>query len=147
MPSVKTKIDNNSDLLSLDKNVYSSDSISKPCHEKQEPELKVNPRKWLQCQNCNYKTQRSDNLRKHCETQTKPVQCNLCSYKSCTAFGLVMHKSKDVHNYINSKKYLQCQNCDYKTERKDSLQRHCKTAAQPVQCNLCSYKSCTVSFH
>ena len=104
--------------------------------------------KYLHCKNCDYKTQSADSLKNHCKVaQTQPVQCKFCSYKSCTIAGLDRH-FRDEHKTMYEKKvhdeYLPCKNCDYKAKMRRTLRRHHLVAQrQPLQCNFCSYKSCT----
>ena len=100
----------------------------------------------LQCHYCDYKDKNQENLDLHMKFGvSKMANCSFCSFKSCTPIGLIKH-NKEVHGQEKGlkNKHLQCENCDYKTDRRDYLEKHSEVKTKPVQCNFCPYKCCSV---
>ena len=73
------------------------------------------------CDQCDYKTKRKDNLKKHIDSVHGDVRysCDQCYYKATKRTHLKTHIDS-VHGDV----WYSCDQCDYKSKCKCNLKRH-----------------------
>ena len=78
----------------------------------------------LQCNSCDYKTDRKSSMKTHIRKHTgeKPFQCNMCGYKAAQKRYLNSH----LKTHTGVKPY-HCDICGYQAAQKHHLDSHLKT--------------------
>ena len=98
------------------------------------------------CEICNFQTSRKDNLTRHVlnlhsndESQTK-YKCELCDFLTKYKASLKTHKKK-IHK--NEAGIFFCDDCDYRSERKQLLQIHkiCAHEKKIHSCTKCEFRT------
>ena len=88
------------------------------------------------CDQCDYKTTRKDNLKRHKLTKHEGVSynCDQCDYKAKTKDRLKRHKLSKHQSYR-----FKCQQCELTFAREHVLARHVKRVHEREHMNQCEY--------
>ena len=102
--------------------------------------LLYNMKTIFECPDCDYNSQRSNNLKTHINSihRGETFQCTECDYKAKWKSHLYTH-IKSIHRGIKN----QCPECDYKTAYNKDLQTHIRSIheGEELSCLVCEYKS------
>nr|CAH7767231.1 unnamed protein product [Callosobruchus chinensis] len=106
------------------------------------------------CTECNYKTTKSTDLKKHSLKHTEKIlKCTKCTYKTTISSQLDNHLIKKHLNFISSvtNKIHKCTKCSYKTtissHFKSHLSRHSKNMLSCLPCNRTFERQITLNEH
>ncbi|UYV71655.1 hypothetical protein LAZ67_8004009 [Cordylochernes scorpioides] len=92
------------------------------------------------CPHCDYKTNYSNDLKKHIRTHTgeKPHLCPHCDYRTNQSSTLKTH----IRAHTGEKPQL-CPHCDYRTNQSSNLKTHIRThtGEKPQLCPHCDYRT------
>ncbi|XP_066903965.1 zinc finger protein 585A [Halyomorpha halys] len=106
------------------------------------PKKRRSVKRVLQCDQCDYKTERTGSMKSHMVTHSteKPFHCTLCDYKASRP--AVLKKHIMIHH--TKEKPYQCVVCEYKTAYPSCLKSHMMTYhtnEKPFKCTMCEYRS------
>ncbi|VEN43445.1 unnamed protein product [Callosobruchus maculatus] len=104
--------------------------------------------KKFECEHCDYKTHRKDCLRlhSHIHQEDKMKNCSICNGRY-TAYQLKRHMlSHGALSGKNSNIVYKCEQCDYRSFRKDQLNTHLQShdalgVNKKYVCDKCDYKT------
>ena len=90
-------------------------------HKSENAQQPQEMRKWLQCEQCDFKLTSQTHLNRHKEMQheAKSNKCEQCEFKSTSKTQLKRHK--EMQHEAKSNK---CEQCDFKSTSKIQLNRH-----------------------
>lgn len=99
---------------------------------------KSKTKKWS-CTICDYKTNRSSDLKKHMNVHSteKPLTCDLCDFKTAWEKNLKIHRMKHTGEQPHA-----CDECDFRTRDRNALTSHkvkYHSTAKGHICEVCGY--------
>ena len=107
----------------------------------------------LRCDICDFKTDSNSKLEEHFKLrvkQTKTVfKCDTCEFKSCTAYGLIFHRSK-VHRVTKLAQKYKCGYCLKKFTTLSHFRTHILSKHLGEEgdhkCDICDFKTFDICY-